>query len=150
MSDFLRGVSPEPSATISAATNGLYDSLVVGIYSNGPNLDSLFFRDTLVASLTNMGWSRYNPKQGVLIRFIGNQTTVNRMSSLIQDIPFIKSSGFIHHQPFSAEYYQEIEYELKHLTHLLLFHNQQEPVNTTVSDMAKNYCVGVLNVISNW
>jgi len=150
MEDFLVGIAPQPSDKIRAVTGGLYDSIVVGIFAQTPNLDAASFRHTLLSALTSMGWDSQAPQLGAVVRFIGDQPSVMRMSSLVQDIPLSKSSAHIYHAPLSAEYYQQLDYEFKHLTHLITFHSHNEPVNLTVRGMAKAYCLGVLDVVTDW
>lgn len=150
MDDFLVGIAPQPSAQVHQATQGLYDAVVVGIFAHSPNLDATFFRHTLLSALTSLGWNQADPHLGVIIRFIGNQQTVMRMSSLVQDIPLSKSLAHLHYVPFSAEYYQQLDHEFKHLTHLITVHEQNQPVNLNVRDLAKTYLLGVLDVVCDW
>lgn len=150
MSYFLKGISPEPCQAIVEATTGLYDSLVVGVYSNTPNLGALSFKSTIVSALKSMGWSPNNPKQGVTLRLIGDQPALDRMNNLLSSIPFIKSFGYLHNHKQSAENFYQLDQELKHLTHLITFHDRQTTVDTSVRDMAKNYCVGVIDVVTDW
>lgn len=150
MDDILVGISPQPSPKVFHATAGLYDSVVVGVFSQSPNVDALFFRHTLLSSLTSLGWDQQAPQQGVLVRFIGTREAVMRMTSLVQDLPLSKSTAYLHYAPFSAEHYQQLDYEFKHLTHLITIHEQNQPVNLNVRDMAKAYCLGVLDVVCDW
>ena len=150
MDDFLLGIAPQPSAKVNMATTGLYDSVVVGVFATTPNLDAQSFRHTLLSALTSLGWDPDDPRLGVAVRFIGTQPTVLRMSSLVQDIAFSKSAAYIFHAPLSTEYYQQLDYEFKHLTHLISFHGLNEPVNLTVRSMAKSLYIGVLDVVCDW
>lgn len=150
MEDFLVGISPKPSPKVFQATGGLYDSIVVGVMAQTPNLDALFFRYTLLSALATMGWDQETPKLGVIVRLIGPQPAILRMSGLIQDIQLSKSRATIHHAPFSAEYYQQLDYELKHITHLICFHEANQPVNLTLRMMAKQQFVGVMDVVCDW
>lgn len=150
MEDILVGISPQPSTKVSAATSGLYDSVVVGVYSQSPNVDAKFFRHTVISSLMSLGWDQQNPHQGVLVRFIGDRESVLRMVGLVQDIPLSKSTAQLHYAPLSAEHYQQLDYEFKHLTHLITFHSQNQPLNLNIRDMAKSYCLGVLDVVCDW
>jgi len=150
MEDFLVGVSPQPSPKVQQATNGLYDSVVVGVYTQSPNVDATFFRHTLLSALTSLGWDQQNPHHGVIVRFIGPREAVMRMTSLVQDIAFSKSVAYLFNAPFSAEHYQHLDYEFKHLTHLVVIHEKNQAVNLSVRDMARNYCLGVLDVVCDW
>lgn len=150
MEDFLVGISPQPSPKVHQATGGLYDSVVVGVMAQSPNLDAQFFRHTLLSALASMGWDQQAPQLGVIIRFIGPRPAITRMTGLIQDIPLSKSCAYLYHAPFNAEYYQTLDYELKHITHLICFHEANQPVNLTLRSMAKQQCVGVMDVVCDW
>lgn len=150
MQDFLVGISPRSSSKVSAATNGLYEGVVVGVLATSPNLVPTTFRHTLISSLKTLGWDPNQPDLGVLIRLFGTQETIKRMSYILQDFQVPISHSYIYHAPLSAEYYQYLDHEFNNITHLICFHDRNQPVNLAIRQLANNHWVGVLDVVNDW